>query len=65
MIDPGLSDKVALVTGANNPRGIDGATARAIAAQGAAVFLHYYRASEQARSLTGQLLYGGSGAVMR
>ncbi|HHX63916.1 MAG TPA: SDR family oxidoreductase [Chloroflexi bacterium] len=43
MIDPGLQDRVVLVTGANNPYGIGTATARAFAAQGARIFLHYYR----------------------
>lgn len=43
MIDPGLQDKVALITGANNPQGIGAAIARALAAQGARVFLHGYR----------------------
>lgn len=43
MIDPGLQDKVVLVTGGNNPHGIGAATARAFAGQGAAVFIHYFR----------------------
>jgi len=43
MIDPGLKDKVVLITGANNPHGIGAASARAFAAQGAKVFLHYFR----------------------
>ncbi len=43
MIDPGLEDKVVLITGANNPYGIGAATARAFAAQGACVFLHFFR----------------------
>lgn len=43
MIDPGLQDKVALITGANNPLGIGAAIARTLAAQGARVFLHGYR----------------------
>ena len=43
MIDPGLKDKVVLITGANNPHGIGAGIARAFAAQGAQVFLHYLR----------------------
>ena len=43
MIDTGLRDKVVLVTGANNPYGIGAATAKAFAAQGAAVMLHFFR----------------------
>jgi len=43
MIDPGLINKVVLVTGANNPYGIGAATARAFAAQGAGVFVTYFR----------------------
>ena len=37
-MDTGLRDKVVLVTGADNPRGIGAATARAFAREGAAVF---------------------------
>ncbi len=47
MIDPGLQNKVALVTGANNPHGIGAGIARALAAQGARVFLHGYRGGSQ------------------
>lgn len=43
MIDPQIEGKVALVTGANNPRGIGAATARALAAQGARIFITSYR----------------------
>jgi 3-oxoacyl-[acyl-carrier protein] reductase len=43
VIDPQLTDKVVLITGANNPHGIGAGIARAFAAQGAKVFLHYFR----------------------
>ena len=43
MIDPGLKGKVVLITGANNPHGIGAGVARAFAAQGCRVFLHYFR----------------------
>jgi NAD(P)-dependent dehydrogenase (short-subunit alcohol dehydrogenase family) len=43
MIDPGLRDKVALDTGGNNLHGIGAAIARALAACGARVFMHYFR----------------------
>ena len=43
MIDTRLKEKVVLITGANNPHGIGAAVARAFAAQGSRVFLHYFR----------------------
>ena len=43
MIDPGLNGKTVLITGANNPHGIGAATAKAFAAQGARVFIHFFR----------------------
>lgn len=39
MIDPELKDKVVVVTGANNPRGIGAGTTQAFAAQGGEFFL--------------------------
>lgn len=45
MINPGLTDKVAIVTGANNPHGIGAGVALALADQGVAILLHYYRGS--------------------
>lgn len=44
MIDPELEGKVVVVTGANNPRGIGAGVVKVFAAQGAKVFLHYFRA---------------------
>ena len=43
MIDFGLKNKVALITGGNNPMGIGAAIARALASHGVLVFIHYYR----------------------
>ena len=43
MIDYGLKDKVALITGANNPEGIGATTALAFAREGARVVLVYKR----------------------
>lgn len=66
MIDTGLDNKVALITGCNNPHGIGAATARAFASQGARVFLHYFRSmqntlasgtSDQAVTTPGQAFY--------
>ena len=43
MVDYGLTDKVAIITGANNPQGIGAATACALAREGARVVLVYKR----------------------
>ena len=45
MVDYGLKDKVALITGANNPQGIGAATAFAFAREGAKVVLVYKKVS--------------------
>jgi NAD(P)-dependent dehydrogenase (short-subunit alcohol dehydrogenase family) len=42
VIDPGLKDKVVLITGGNNPFGIGAAIAQAFASHGAKVFIHYF-----------------------
>lgn len=47
MLDPGLKEKVVLVTGANNPYGVGAGAAQAFAAQGTRVFLHYFRQSHR------------------
>ncbi|HEX6290090.1 MAG TPA: SDR family oxidoreductase [Herpetosiphonaceae bacterium] len=60
MPDYGLTNKVALVTGGNT--GIGAAIVRALAAEGAAVCIAYYRAPEQAESLVAALRAGGTSA---
>ena len=47
MIDTNLKDKIVVVTGANNPYGIGAAIAKAFAAEGAQVFITYYRQSPE------------------
>jgi 3-oxoacyl-[acyl-carrier protein] reductase len=46
VIDPGLKDRVALITGGNNPFGIGAAIARAFASHGTKVFIHYFRTEQ-------------------
>ncbi len=45
MIDTGLKNKVALITGVNNPHGIGAAIAKAFTTEGAATFVTYLRLS--------------------
>jgi 3-oxoacyl-[acyl-carrier protein] reductase len=52
-VDAGLTGKCVVVTGASG--GIGGACARAFAAEGARVALHYHRGRERAEALAGEL----------
>ena len=47
MVDTRLKDRVIIVTGANNPCGIGAAIAKAFAAEGARVFITYFRQSPE------------------
>lgn len=47
MVDTGLKGKVVIITGGNNPKGIGAATAKAFAAQGGLVFLHYFKSKRE------------------
>jgi|GEM_PF-3362052 Dehydrogenases with different specificities (related to short-chain alcohol dehydrogenases) len=47
MVDYGLKNRVALITGANNPQGIGAATAAAFAREGAKVVLVYKKVPRQ------------------
>lgn len=52
MIDTELKDRVAIVTGANNQYGIGAEIAKALAAQGVKIFLHYFRCGDGKQSLS-------------
>ena len=70
MIDYGLKNKVALITGANNPWGIGATTAMAFAREGAKVVLVYCmlpKAKEityMAKITIEELFYGDKYGVM-
>ena len=59
MINPGLENKVVVVTGANNPYGIGAATAKAFAKQRAKVFLHYFRDSRSLPAPSSNVTFPG------
>ena len=52
-MDTGLTGKVVLITGANNPRGIGAGVAKTFASQGAKVFLTYYRLNPEEHGVSG------------
>ncbi len=64
MIDTGLKNKIVLITGVNNPHGIGAATARAFAAEGAAVFATYLRLPAEANTtdVPGEAFYRAQNA---
>lgn len=49
MLNPGLKDKVVIITGANNPYGIGAAVAKTFAEQKAKLFLHYFQSPATTR----------------
>lgn len=53
MIDTGLKNKVAIVTGANNPYGIGAGIAKALVTQEVNAFLHYFRCGDGKQSSVG------------
>jgi len=51
MINPDLENRVAIVTGTNNPMGMGASIAKALAKQGVKVVLHYFRIDPEAYGL--------------
>ncbi len=64
MIDTGLKNKVALITGVNNPHGIGAAITKAFTTEGAATFVTYLRlpAKESKTNVTGEAFYRAQNA---
>lgn len=64
MIDTGLKNKVALITGVNNPHGIGAAIAKAFTTEGAATFVTYLRlpAKESETDVPGEAFYRAQNA---
>jgi|CXWL01.1.fsa_nt_gi 3-oxoacyl-[acyl-carrier protein] reductase len=64
MIDTKLKNKIALITGVNNPHGIGAATAKAFAAEGATVFVTYLRLPAEASTtnVPGEAFYRAQNA---
>ena len=62
MIDTGLKNRVALITGVNNPYGIGAATAKAFAIEGAEVFVSYMRlpAEQNVTNVPGEAFFRGA-----
>src|SRR5262245_52536239 len=54
LLGQGLESKVVVVTGANNPRGIGAATARAFAEHGAKVFVTYLQLDPASRGVSAE-----------
>ena len=64
MVDYGLKDKVAIITGANNPQGIGAATARLFAQNGWTVGINYNASEQAARNLADEIAAFGGKAVL-
>ena len=70
MVNYGLQDRVAIITGTNNPQGIGATTALAFAREGAKVVLVYKKIArpfgpeKTARMLTGQVIKVSGGHAL-